>query len=86
MMQVIGALRALGLALKKASGESVDYPSPSTWADIVTWDRSSIASLPPLIIACDVDNPLLGSEGATAQFGPQKGLPPESVASRKCDE
>ena len=23
---------------------------------------------------------LLGSEGATAQFGPQKGLPPESVA------
>ena len=76
----IGALCALGLALKKASGESVDYPSPSTWADIATWDRSSIVSLPPLIIACDVDNPLLGSEGATAQFGPQKGLPPESVA------
>ncbi|MEG0261114.1 MAG: glycerate kinase [Lysinibacillus sp.] len=28
-------------------------------------------------IACDVDNPLLGENGATAIFGPQKGVTPE---------
>ena len=25
-------------------------------------------------IACDVDNPLIGERGATAIFGPQKGV------------
>jgi glycerate kinase len=31
-------------------------------------------------VACDVDNPLLGSSGASAVFGPQKGADPEMVA------
>lgn len=31
-------------------------------------------------VACDVDNPLLGSRGAAAVFGPQKGATPEMVA------
>ncbi len=30
--------------------------------------------------ACDVDNPLTGSRGASAVFGPQKGATPEMVA------
>ncbi len=75
----IGALSALGLRLQNASGESIVYPCPSTWEDIATWDISSLQALPPLIIACDVDNPLLGKEGATFQFGPQKGLAEEGV-------
>lgn len=29
------------------------------------------------VLACDVTNPLLGDEGATAVFGPQKGLQPQ---------
>lgn len=33
-----------------------------------------------LEVACDVSNPLLGSSGAAAIFGPQKGATPEQVA------
>jgi len=32
-----------------------------------------------VIVACDVDNPLLGPEGAAAVFGPQKGAAPTDV-------
>src|SRR5438034_9001496 len=32
---------------------------------------------PAIDVACDVRNPLLGSEGATAVYGPQKGATPE---------
>jgi glycerate kinase len=32
------------------------------------------------ILACDVDNPLYGDQGAAAVFGPQKGASPEMVA------
>ncbi|MBL9113868.1 MAG: glycerate kinase [Verrucomicrobiaceae bacterium] len=30
--------------------------------------------LPPIDVACDVDNPLLGPRGATSVYGPQKGV------------
>ena len=35
------------------------------------------ADLPAIRIACDVQNPLLGPNGAAAIYGPQKGLKPE---------
>ncbi len=31
------------------------------------------------VLACDVDNPLLGPRGAAAVFGPQKGAKPEDI-------
>lgn len=34
-----------------------------------------------IIVACDVDNPLLGSGGASAVYGPQKGATEEMVRS-----
>ena len=34
----------------------------------------------PLVAASDVDNPLLGHNGAAAVYGPQKGATPERVA------
>jgi len=34
---------------------------------------------PAIDVACDVRNPLLGAEGASAVFGPQKGATPEMV-------
>jgi glycerate kinase len=37
--------------------------------------------VPPMTVACDVTNPLLGPAGATAVFGPQKGVL-ESAFSR----
>ena len=36
-------------------------------------------SLPRLIAACDVTNPLLGPNGATRTFGAQKGATPEQI-------
>jgi glycerate kinase len=33
-----------------------------------------------VVVACDVANPLLGSNGAAATYGPQKGATPEQVA------
>ena len=36
-------------------------------------------SLPQLIAACDVTNPLLGPNGATRTFGAQKGATPEQI-------
>ncbi len=33
-----------------------------------------------LVVACDVDNPLLGPHGAAAVYGPQKGATAEQVA------
>lgn len=32
------------------------------------------------LVACDVDNPLTGPDGASAMYGPQKGASPEDVA------
>ncbi|HEV8228853.1 MAG TPA: glycerate kinase [Candidatus Limnocylindria bacterium] len=34
---------------------------------------------PAIDVACDVRNPLLGPEGATAVYGPQKGATPEMI-------
>jgi glycerate kinase len=33
-----------------------------------------------LVVACDVDNPLTGPDGAAAVYGPQKGASPDQVA------
>jgi len=32
-----------------------------------------------VIVACDVDNPLLGPRGATTVFGPQKGANAQTI-------
>jgi glycerate 2-kinase len=45
--------------------------------------REGLGRLPPgieLVAALDVENPLLGSDGAAAVYGPQKGASPEQVA------
>ena len=75
----LGALAALGFRFFDAAGESVAGPTPATWDRIQRIDGSGATSLPPVFIACDVINPLLGPQGATATFGPQKGLKPGDV-------
>jgi len=73
----LGALAALGLRFFDAFGTLLDPPVPAKWDQLVRIEGR--VSLPPLFIACDVTNPLLGQRGATATFGPQKGLPPVDV-------
>lgn len=70
----IGALKGLGMELLNNCGEDILFPSPNTWSDIKDISINNLLNLPPIRIACDVNNPLLGFNGATYQFGSQKGL------------
>ncbi|HWA27874.1 MAG TPA: glycerate kinase [Lacunisphaera sp.] len=74
----LGALAALGFRFFAANGTPVAVPTPDTWERIVRIEPV-VLDLPPIFIACDVTNPLLGPRGATATFGPQKGLAPADV-------
>ncbi|MEO6873452.1 MAG: glycerate kinase [Opitutaceae bacterium] len=73
----LGALSALGLAFLSPNGESIRPPIPARWDTIECISGNIRASVPPIRIACDVTNPLLGRRGAAAVYGPQKGLKSE---------
>jgi glycerate kinase len=73
-----GALAALGWRFEDRAGAPIDPPLPSLWPQIARIAGAARA-LPPLRIACDVQNPLLGARGAAAVYGPQKGLRPEDL-------
>lgn len=68
----LGALEALGLQFWR-SGGAVKGVTPAMW-DEIERITGQIMALPPIRIACDVSNPLLGPNGAAAVYGPQKGL------------
>lgn len=70
----LGALAALGLRFVGGAGDEVRPPLPVTWPRIAAIAGPSRVDLPPLRIACDVDNPVFGARGAAAVYGPQKGL------------
>lgn len=75
----LGALAALGLEFFSETGEGIVPPVPAQWGRLARVGGNVFAALPPLRVACDVDNPLLGPRGAAAVFGPQKGLRAEDV-------
>lgn len=76
-----GLVRGLGGRLFDATGNEL----PDGGAALLDLARIDLSSLHPglaeaeLVIACDVDNPLLGSQGAAAVYGPQKGATPQQV-------
>lgn len=76
----LGALSALGMEFQLDSGEPLRLPTPTRWAEIARITGKIDPELPPIFIACDVTNPLLGPRGAAAIFGPQKGLRAEDHA------
>jgi glycerate kinase len=55
--------------------------TPAQWKAIEEIEGSIDLAVPPIYIACDVDNPLLGDRGAAAVYGPQKGLKPEEISA-----
>ena len=65
----LGALEALGLEFCP-SGQV----TPAQWSTIDQIKGNIELTIPPIYIACDVDNPLLGTKGAAAVYGSQKGL------------
>ncbi|MBL9204837.1 MAG: glycerate kinase [Opitutaceae bacterium] len=76
----LGALAALGFRFLDGNGAPVDPPVPADWDRIVRIEVPPDLSLPPVAIACDVTNPLLGPRGAAAVYGPQKGLRPQDLS------
>lgn len=70
----LGALEALGLKFC-ASGQI----TPAQWPELETISGQIELDVPPIYIACDVDNPLLGNRGAAAVYGPQKGLAADEI-------
>ena len=82
-----GLLQALGARPLNTAGNTQVVKSTATIPRLLpTVVRVDLAGLDPrlaevdLRIACDVTNPLLGPIGATATFGPQKGVTPADAA------
>ena len=77
-----GLLAGLGLRLFDVDGKPLE-PTPEALARVARVDASGLdARLREAVFIgmSDVDNPLTGEHGATAVFGPQKGVTPEQVA------
>lgn len=77
-----GMAQALGARLLDAQGVELG-PGGGALARL---DRIDVSGLDPRVreavfeVACDVGNPLVGPQGASAIFGPQKGASPDMVA------
>ena len=77
----VGALQALGMQFYDSNGHHIQYPlSPVKWEQVDTMVPSEQLEPLPVRIACDVSNPLLGTNGSTSIYGPQKGLPLHEVS------
>lgn len=70
----LGALAELGLEFQNSRGTAIYPPVPGRWREINRIHGAVNPPVPPIRIACDVSNPLLGPRGAAATYGPQKGL------------
>jgi glycerate kinase len=77
-----GLLAGLGMELFDAAGKPLE-PTPEALAHVARVDVSKLDARlreASFVGMSDVDNPLTGEHGATAVFGPQKGVTPEQVA------
>jgi glycerate 2-kinase len=74
----MGMLTALGVTPLDAAGTTLPYGGLAL-ADLDRLEGGAQLRGAALVAATDVDNPLCGPHGATAVFGPQKGLRPEDL-------
>ncbi|WP_427918768.1 glycerate kinase [Streptomyces sp. cg40] len=76
-----GLLQSLGAVLARKHGSPIG-PGGAGLAELHTVDladaRAALAGV-DLVLATDVDNPLLGASGTAAVYGPQKGATPSEV-------
>ncbi|QKJ65785.1 glycerate kinase [Deefgea piscis] len=76
-----GMMRALGVQFLNEQGQAL----PAGGASLAHLANIDLSLLDPRLaecqfeVACDVDNPLTGENGASSIFGPQKGATPEMV-------
>ncbi len=78
----MGMMRALGVAFLDKAGN----PIPCGGGALARLDKIDLTDLHPKLaeatfhVACDVTNPLVGEQGASAVFAPQKGATPAMVS------
>jgi glycerate kinase len=75
-----GMIQGLGGRLLDGLGNSLP-PGGAALRSLHRLDLRGLADLSgvELVVACDVDNPLLGPQGAAAVYGPQKGASADDV-------
>ena len=76
-----GMAQALGVSLRDKNGQELSYGGGSL-SQLAAIDMSGLdprIKRTPIIVDCDVKNPLCGPNGASAIYGPQKGASPEMV-------
>ncbi|MFE2721081.1 glycerate kinase [Kitasatospora sp. NPDC059327] len=76
-----GMVQALGVGLQDADGVELP-PGGAALRKLARIDLGPLADVltgVEVVVACDVDNPLLGPRGATAVYGPQKGADAEDL-------
>lgn len=76
-----GLLGALGARFFDAAGRELQ-PDPPNLPDVANIDLSGLDDRlrrTAITVLCDVDNPLLGPDGAAGVFGPQKGADTKAV-------
>jgi glycerate kinase len=81
----LGALGALGIRYLGAGGSGLGPLIPGDWHLVRSIAGRLPVSMPPILIACDVDNPLLGPRGALSVYGPQKGLARAAAADLEAE-
>jgi glycerate kinase len=77
----VGLLQALGFRFLDKEGKEL-INMPETLVNLETIDLSIVdvrIKQCKVVVLCDVENVLLGKEGAAAVFGPQKGANPDDV-------
>lgn len=78
-----GMAQALGARLLDEAGDPL--PEGCSGGDLKTLERIDLSDVDPRVekatfrVACDVDNPLYGENGAAFVYSPQKGADPEMV-------
>ncbi|MDP3486593.1 MAG: glycerate kinase, partial [Bacillota bacterium] len=78
----VGMAQALGIKFYDGAGNTVEAGGLylSTIADIDVSGIDKRVHETEFVIACDVDNPLFGENGAAVVYGPQKGATAEMVS------
>lgn len=74
----MGMMEALGFRYFDKNGNEL-RGNGGNLKNVTSIQVPAFSKLPKINIICDVDNPLLGNDGAAAVFGPQKGASPEMV-------
>lgn len=73
-----GMAWAMGYRFLDADGKGF-FPLPANLESLARIVPPASGNMPEVVAACDVTNPLLGADGATSVYGPQKGVTLERI-------